>query len=75
MKSSFRTRWGHERTTFQKKSMNRSSKKRRAVVLLALTSDLETGMLRQNGVRTDIPLTDKQISRITKEIEIIKTRL
>ncbi len=52
-----------------------NASKRRRVVLEALQSDLETGMLRQNCIRTEIPLTPAQVGRITKEINILKAKI
>lgn len=48
---------------------------RRKKALEGLQEDLKTGKLRTAGSRSETPLADKDVKRITKEIETLKQRV
>lgn len=75
MKSTYAKRNGHERYKIVKKNRNHAATSRRKIAIEALESDLEQGTLRVDGVRTEDPLTETQITRIKKEIVNLKSKM
>lgn len=50
-------------------------KQRRRSAIEQLNKDLATGFKRINGRRSDTPLTEKDITRIKKELQTLKQKI
>lgn len=76
MKSSYKSRAGHERSSNRKKSLNDMGKSRRKGVIDRLEHQLSTGMKPEKGGHVyTLPLTTKDVTRIEKELNLLKSRI
>ena len=57
------------------KTLSPPQKERRETVLARLTIQLERGVKPCKETKKDIPLTDKDVKRITREIETLNSKL
>lgn len=76
MKSSYKSRTGHEKLSNRKKLLNNMTKSRRSRVIERLEHQLTTGMKpdKKSHVHT-LPLTTQDIARIEKELLVLKSRI
>lgn len=74
MKLNYRSRNGHERTRFCKKNSNGSATDRRKRVIDRLEVQLKLGN-KPDENDSLIPLEEKDVKRINKEIETLRSRI
>lgn len=76
MKSSFKSRNGHDRMSNSKKTLSYAYKSRRTRVIERLENQLKLNIKTIKGSFTEtISLTDNDRKRIENELTILKTRI